>query len=82
MEGKLKATNALQVTEAEVSRLRADAEAREAALTTTRMGRAAAEDALKEEQEARQRERDLRQKLDEERATEAIAERERQMKAM
>ena len=82
MEGKLKATNALQAAEAEVARLRADAEAREAALTTAWMGRAAAEDALKEEQEGRQRERDLRHKLDEERAARAVADRERHRKAV
>ena len=68
MEGKLKATNALRAVEAEVARLQVDAEAREAALTTARMGRATAEDALKEEQESRQIEREARHKLDEERA--------------
>ena len=78
----MKATNALQAAEAEIARLRVDAEAREAALTTARMGRAAAEDALKEEQEGRQRERDLRQRLDGERVAEAIDERERQRKAI
>ena len=80
MEKNLKASQALQAAEAEIARLRVDAEGREATLTTARLGRAAAEDALHGEQEARQRERELRQKLDEERAAERIAERERQMK--
>ena len=82
MEGRLKATNALQAAEAEAARLRADAEAREEALTTARMGRAAAEDALKVEQESRQREKDLRKNLDEEKVAEAVADRERQRKAV
>ena len=80
MEGKLKATNALQVAEAEVAGLRDDVEVREAALTTARMGRAAAEDALKEDQDGRQTERDLRHKLDEERAAGEVADRESQRK--
>ena len=53
MEGRRKAGEALKATEAEIAQLRVDAEAREAALTTARMARAAAEDSLKEEQEAR-----------------------------
>ena len=82
MEGRLKATNALQTAEAEIARLRADAEAREAALTTARMGRAAAEDALRDEQEARRRETEARRKQDEERAAEVVASRERQRKEL
>ena len=76
----MKATNDLQAAEAEIARLRADAEAREAALTTARMGRAAAEDALRDEQEARRRETEARRKQDEERAARMNAERERHAK--
>ena len=49
MEGRRKAVAALQTAEEEIAQLRADAEAREAALTTARMARASSEDALKEE---------------------------------
>ena len=74
MEGRRKAAAALHTAETEIAQLRSDSEAREAALTTARMARAAAEDSLKEEQEARKRDMELQLKLNDERAAEAIAE--------
>ena len=58
MEGRRKVGKALRAAEAEIAQLRVDAEAREAALTTARLGRAATEDSLRDEQEARARERE------------------------
>ena len=49
MEGRRKAADALRTSKAEIAQLRADARAREAALTTARLAWAAAEDSLKEE---------------------------------
>ena len=57
-EGRRKAGEAIRAAEAEIAQLWVDAEAREAALTTTRMARVAAEDSLRDEKEARARERE------------------------
>ena len=58
IEGRRKVGEALRAAEVEIAQLRVGAEAREAALTTARMAWAAAEDSLRDEQEARARERE------------------------